>query len=180
MNYQFPYTIENCIGEKLIFKSIDPVTGKLHVESFCQPGVGPIMHTHHKQDECLTVISGIIGYQVLGEEAKYAGPGESILFKRGVPHRFWAEGNEVLHCQGYVQPANTLVFFLSSVFAAQNKTGTTRPEAFDAAYLLTKYSSEYELIGIPLFVRKCILPVQVFIGKLLGKYAHFKNAPQPM
>lgn len=58
------------------------------------------MHTHLLQDESLTVISGQIGYQVMGQPKKYAGPGESVLFKRGTPHRFWNEEQEVLHCTG--------------------------------------------------------------------------------
>jgi mannose-6-phosphate isomerase-like protein (cupin superfamily) len=180
MNYQFPHIIEYCFGEKVIFKSVDPVTDKIHIESFCQPGVGPLMHIHYKQDECLTVVSGKIGYQVLGEEKKYAGPGETVLFKQGVAHKFWAEGEEVLHCKGYVQPANTFIFFLTSVFAAQNKAGGARPEKFDAAYLLSRYSSEYDMVEIPGFVKKVVLPTQAFVGKLLGKYAHFKNAPEPV
>jgi mannose-6-phosphate isomerase-like protein (cupin superfamily) len=180
MTAPLPHSIENWFGEKLTFKSIDPHTNRIEIESYCQPGVGPVMHTHFKQDECLTVVSGRIGYQIAGEEKKYAGPGETVLFERGVPHRFWADGNEVLHCKDYVQPANTLIFFLSSVFAAQNKSGSHRPDAFDAAYLLTKYSSEYDMTEIPAFVKKIVLPMQVVIGKLLGKYKHFKDAPKPI
>lgn len=180
MHYQLPHTIENCIGERLTFKSIDHSSNRLHVESFCKPGAGPIMHTHLQQDECITVISGTIGYTIAGEEEKFAGPGESILFERGVPHKFRAAGNEVLHCEGWVQPANTLVFFLSSVYATQNKTGSHKPEAFDGAYLMNRYASEYDMPEIPGFVKKLVFPVQVFIGKLLGKYDHFKNAPQPL
>ena len=180
MQYKFPHTIENWFGEKVIFKSIDPVTSKIDIESFCQPGVGPVMHTHHKQDECMTVISGKIAYQRLGEEVQYGGPGETVLFKKGEAHKFWADGKEVLHCKGYVQPANTFVFFLTSIFNAQNKSGKHRPEVFDAAYLLSKYKAEYEMNEIPGFVKKIVLPTQVFVGKLLGKYKHFKNAPQPM
>src|SRR6476660_8473166 len=107
MNISLPHTIENWFGEKVIFKSIDTQTDKIEIESFCKPGVGPVMHTHYKQDECMTVISGKIGYQVYGQEKLYAGPGETVMFERGVAHKFWAEGDEVLHCKGFVQPANT-------------------------------------------------------------------------
>lgn len=182
MNYTFPHTIQNPSGEKLVFQTLEPTPdgGRLVGESFCQPGSGPLMHTHFRQDEGLTVLSGKMGYQVKGETAKYALPGESVVFMRGQPHRFWAEGNEVLHCKAWIQPANTLVFFLTSVYAAQTKTGTEKPETFDAAYLLTRYSAEYDLVGIPWFVKKCILPVTYQVGKLLGKYKHFKNAPAPL
>jgi hypothetical protein len=102
------------------------------------------------------------------------------LFKRGTPHRFWNAGEEVLHCTGYVKPANTIVFYLSAVYAAQNKTGTERPEKFDGAYLLKRYASEYEMAELPGFVKKVIIPITYYIGRLLGKYKHFKNAPEPV
>jgi hypothetical protein len=97
-----------------------------------------------------------------------------------VTHRFWNAGEKVLHCNGWVKPANTIVFFLSSIYAAQNKSGSERPEKFDGAYLLVRYASEYDLAEIPGFVRKVIIPVTYYIGLLLGKYKHFKNAPAPV
>lgn len=180
MTHKLPHTIENCIGERLTFKSYNPETERLECESFCKPGAGPIMHTHFKQDECLTVISGKIGYQILGEDEKFAEPGQTVLFKRGTPHRFWAAGTETLHCKGWIQPANTIVYYLSAIYAAQNKAGSGRPESFDGAYLLSKYSSEYDLPEVPTFVKKVIFPIQVFVGKVLGKYKHFKDSPEPM
>ena len=153
---------------------------KLLVENYVQPGAGPIMHTHFKQEEALTVASGKIGYQVLGEEPKYAGPGETVLFVRGTPHRFWNAGEDVLHCTGYIQPANTIVYYLSAIFAAQNKTNSERPEMFDSAYLLTRYASEYDLTELPPFVHPVLLPLTVSVGKLLGKYKHFEDATEAM
>ena len=180
MNISYPHTIENCIGEKIVFKGLEAGPGgdKLIADSYTMPGIGPIMHTHLLQDECFTVVSGRIGYQVQGQPEQFAGEGETVLFKRGVPHRFWNAGEQVLHCKGWVQPANTFPFFISTVFAAQNKTGSARPELFDTAYLLTRYSSEYRLQGIPWFVRKVIIPITYLIGRLSGKYSHFKDAPE--
>ncbi|MGV3656601.1 MAG: cupin domain-containing protein [Chitinophagaceae bacterium] len=182
MNYQLPHTIHNAIGETLIFKELLPEADgdKLIVENFVTPKSGPPMHTHFLQDEVLTVVKGRIGYQLQGGDKQYAGEGETVEFKRGTPHRFWNAGDEVLHCTGYVKPANTLVFFLSSVYAAQNKTGTEKPETFDGAYLLTRYAAEYDMTEIPPFVKKVILPATYYVGKLLGKYKHFENAPAPL
>lgn len=182
MNYQFPHTIKNAIGETLIFKELvpEPDGDKLLVENYVVPQSGPPMHTHFLQDECLTVVNGRIGYQVLGEEPKYAGQGETILFERGTPHRFWNAGEDILHCEGWVKPANTIVFYLTSIYNAQNKTGSGRPELFDGAYLMTRYASEYDMAELPGFVKKVIIPATYFVGKLLGKYRHFKDAPSPV
>lgn len=182
MDYQFPHTIENCIGEKLTFLQLvkEPDGDRLLVENSVPPGAGPMMHTHFLQEEALTVVKGRIGYQLKGQEAKFAEAGESIVFRAGVPHRFWNAGNDELRCSGYIKPANTIVFYLSSIFAAQNKSGSPRPELFDGAYLITRYASEYELNELPWPVKKIIIPLTYFIGKLLCKYKHFKNAPEPI
>ena len=182
MKITYPHIIENCLGEKLVFEELqkEPDGDRLVGENFVSPGMGPVMHTHWLQDESLTVLKGKIGYEVKGQPAQFAGEGETVLFKRGVPHRFWNAGEEVLHCEAWIKPANTFVFFISSIFAAQNKTGTAKPELFDAAYLLTRYSSEYELADIPPIAKKVIIPLTYYTGKILGKYKHFKNAPEPV
>ena len=182
MKITYPHTIENPNGEKIIFQRVqkDPDGDKVIVENFVTPGHGPLMHTHFLQDEELTVVKGKIGYQVHGQEEHYAGEGETILFKRGVPHRFWNAGQEILTCTGWIKPANTIVFFLSAIYAAQKKSGKAQPEAFDSAYLLTRYAKEYDLPEIPKFVRKTIIPMTYMIGRVLGKYKHFKDAPEPV
>lgn len=182
MNFTYPHIIENGLGEKLIFKELvhEPDGDKLLVENYVAPGIGPLMHTHWLQDEALTVINGRLGYEVQGQPAQYAYEGETVVFRRGVPHRFWNDGQEVLHCKGWVKPANTIVFFLTSIFNAQIKSGKAQPDQFDGAYLLTRYASEYDLAEIPSFVKKVIIPITYYIGRAAGKYKHFKNAPRPI
>src|SRR6478736_2677640 len=182
MTITYPHNIENCVGEKIIFQSVEqhPEGEKVFAENFVTPGSGPVMHTHWLQDEVFTVKKGRLGYQVMGEPEKFAGEGETIVFKKGVAHRFWNDGKEILHCTGYVQPAHSFVFFLSALFAAQNKSGKGQPEMFDGAYLMTRYASEFDLPEIPKFVKKTIIPLTYFVGKILGKYKHFENAPEPV
>ena len=182
MSYQLPHTNENVIGEKLTFlrKEQGPDGEVLLCENYVQPGAGVPMHVHFLQEEALTVVTGRIGYQIKGEGPRFAEPGDSVVFAKGVAHRFWNAGEDVLHCTGYLKPANTIVFYLSSIYAAQNKAGSARPEMFDAAYLMTRYSAEYDMTDIPWLVKKIVVPITYFIGKLLGKYSHFKNAPEPV
>jgi quercetin dioxygenase-like cupin family protein len=182
MKITYPHTIQNPLGEKLTFLSVhsDPQGDKVLVENAVQPGSGPPMHTHFMQDESLTVVSGKMGYQVLGQEPQYAQPGESVTFSRGTPHKFWNAGEDALLCTGWIQPANTIVFFLTSIYAAQTKSGKDRPEAFDAAYLMTRYAGEYDMAEIPTFVKKVIMPITYTVGRILGKYEHFADAPAPL
>lgn len=182
MQISYPYVIENCLGEKIIFHAVqkEPDGDIVIVENFVTPGHGPLMHTHFLQDEALTVIKGKIGYQILGQEEQYAGEGETVLFKRGTPHRFWNAGEDILNCKGWIKPANTIVFFLSAIYAAQNKSGKAQPEIFDGAFLLTRYSKEYDLPEIPFFVKRTVIPLTYLLGRMLGKYKHFKDAPEPV
>lgn len=179
---QLPYTISNIHGEKLTFLSIDTNEfGEkiLRVENELQPKAGPPMHVHYKQDECLTVVSGRMGYQSLGGETRYAVAGDSVLFKAGEPHKFWNAGNDLLKCNGWVSPPNTLAYFLSEIYKSTNEHNG-RPGTFDAAYLLNRYRNEYDMIDIPPFVKTVIFPIVLFFGKLTGKHKKFADAPAPL
>lgn len=77
-------------------------------------------------------------------------------------------------------PANSLIFFLSTLYAAQKKSGSKRPDAFDAAYLMVRYKKEYGLPELPSFVKNIIMPATYLIGKIIGKYKDFKDAPEPL
>jgi mannose-6-phosphate isomerase-like protein (cupin superfamily) len=182
MKYNLPYTIENGLGEKIIFKEIinESDGDRVITEGICAPKGGPVMHVHYKQDECFTVRKGSMAYQVLGEEPVHLSIGQSAIFTRNIPHRFWNDGNEPLFIEGWIKPANSIIFFLSTLYSAQKKSGSGRPEIFDAAYLTVRYKSEYGNYAIPALVQKTIIPIVYFIGKLLGKYDKFRDAPIPL
>lgn len=182
MQIAYPHTIVNTIGEKLTFLRIEQEPGgeKVVVENLVAPGIGPVMHTHFRQDESLTVVKGLMGYQIMGQEARYARAGESVVFERGTPHRFWNAGDEALQCTGWIQPANSIVFFLSALYDAMNQTGSQRPALFDGAYLIHRYRSEYDLPEMPVFVKKVMMPIVYVIGVLTGKYKKFEGAPEPL
>jgi quercetin dioxygenase-like cupin family protein len=73
MKITYPHTIENGLGEKIIFHSVqkEPDGDRVIVENFVTPGHGSIMHTHFVRDESLTVVKGNIEYQVIGQEKQY-------------------------------------------------------------------------------------------------------------
>lgn len=181
MKIKLPHTIENIAGEKLTFLRIVNKDGVeyLETEAEVQPNAGPPMHVHYKQDESMTVLSGKIGYQELNGEIKYAVPGETVLFKTGVPHKFWNSGNEPLRLSGYASPANNLVYFLSEIYRSMNEYGG-RPGTYDAAFLLDRYKTEFRMLDIPLFVQKVIFPAVLFLGNVSGKKKKFIDAPDPM
>ena len=137
------------------------------------------MHVHYGQDEAMTVISGKIGYEVPDEGKKFAGPGETLLFKAGIPHKFWNAGTDLLHCKGYISPPGNAVYFLSQLFKSSNENGG-RPGMYDAAFLLDRYKSEFGMLEIPSLIQKTLFPLVLFFGKIMGKHKRFKDAPPPL
>jgi mannose-6-phosphate isomerase-like protein (cupin superfamily) len=180
--FSYPYTIENGHGEALTFLRVvrGPDGDRVDAEGRALPGAGPPMHVHHLQEEAMQVVTGKLGYQVLGEEPKFAGPGELKVFAPGVPHKWWNAGADELVTTGWCKPAYNIEFFLGAIFASMKSTGKGRPSIFDAAYLTTRYRSEYAMLAIPAPVQRIVFPVVVLIGRLLGKYEKYANAPQPV
>ena len=180
--FNYPHTIENGGGEKLTFvrRINDGKEDYLEVENEVQPNAGPPMHVHFKQEESITVVKGKIGVQHLGGEEMFFGEGETVTFKPGEAHRFWNAGTEPLIGKGYVRPAHNIEYFLSEIFRSTKENGGKQPAAFDAAWLLSKYRSEFDMYGVPSFVKKVIFPMTVFFGKLAGKHKKFSDAPEPV
>src|SRR5688572_8710319 len=99
----FPYSIQNS-GEKITFLGITVKDGLeiLETEMEVKPAAGPPMHTHYRQDESFIIMSGTMAYEIAGEEVKYAYPGETVVVKAGIPHKFWNAGSDILRCKGII------------------------------------------------------------------------------
>ena len=180
--YQYPHTIDNGGGERLTFlrRTQGPQGERLEVENFVSPGAGPPMHTHKHQTESLTVLKGRIAYQRFGRPAQYAGPGETVTFNPGESHKFWNAGNDELHCTGFIEPPDNIEYFLTELFGSTKRNGGKRPDPFEAAYLVRHFRREFSLEEIPAAVQRFIFPIQIALGRLLGKYSRYADAPAPI
>ena len=180
--YTYPHTIENGAGGRLTFLRRTPGADgdRLEVENVVTPGAGPPMHVHHYLTEALTVQQGRIGYQRPGEAPQFAGPGQTVAFARGEPHRFWNAGEDDLRCTGYIEPADNVEYFLTELFASTKRSGGARPDPFEAEFLIQRYRSEFALVDIPRAVQRFVIPMQVAVGRLLGRYKRYADAPEPV
>jgi hypothetical protein len=98
------------------------------------------------------------------------------VWPAGTPHKWWNAGSDEARMRGWCTPPDNIEFFLSSLFASTRENGG-RPSLFDAAFLGTRYRAEFAILEIPAVVRRVVIPILYGIGRLLGKYEKFKDAP---
>jgi mannose-6-phosphate isomerase-like protein (cupin superfamily) len=177
----YPYTVDNGQGETLTFLGIshDADGERLDIEGTARPGAGPPMHVHYLQDEGVRVVRGRFGYQVLGGPPQFAGPGDSVVWPAGMPHKWWNAGDDELYSIGWCRPPDNIEFYLGTLFTSAKEHGG-RPGLFDAAFLATRYRTEFALLEIPAIVTRIVLPLVYTLGRILGKYRKFADAPPPM
>jgi quercetin dioxygenase-like cupin family protein len=180
--YEHPHTIENGGGEELTFTGVkhDERGPVLLATNEVAPGAGPPMHVHKRQHEALTVSEGRIGWKGEDGAEHFAGPGETVTFEPGQAHRFWNAGEETLRATGEIWPPDNIEYFLSEVFGSMERNGGERPGMFDVSFLLTRYSSEFDMVELPTPVRTLLVPVLYRLGGLLGKHKRFEGAPEPV
>lgn len=179
---EYPIVIENGAGERLVFERRVPgATGeRVEGEARVAPGAGPPMHVHFLQAECFTVVRGRIGYQRANRPPEFGEAGASVLFPAGEPHRFWNAGEEELHCTAWIEPAGNSEFFLGALFASQQANGGRRPALLDLAWLCRRYRTEYAFLVIPAPVQALLFPLLVALGTVLGRFAKYADAPEPL
>jgi len=177
----FPIETNTGTGERLRLLGIqrDDAGEYLRVEGVVEPNVGPPMHVHFFQEERIHVTQGRFGYQVLGEEPRFAGPGEEIVFPAGQVHRFWGAGEGTSTGRGLVRPVGNFPWFITRLHASIRENGG-RPGFFDGAFLTHHFRTEFDMVEIPAFVKRVVFPLAVVLGRVLGRYRKYADAPEPM
>src|SRR5262245_44581813 len=177
----YPYTIDGGNGELLTFTGITtgPDGERAGAVGIAQPGAGPPMHVHYLQEEAVRVTRGRLGYQVLGGEPQFAGPGEFVVWPAGTAHKWWNAGSDELCMTGWCRPPDNIEFFLAALFTSTKENGG-RPGLFDAAFLVTRYRTEFAILEVPVVVRRLVIPIIYLVGTVLGKYTKYKGAPAPI
>ena len=179
---RYPYTIDNGAGEQLTFLGVTraPNGDRIEVDGAARPGAGPPMHVHYLQEERVQVVNGRVGFQVAGQPEQFAGPGEVVVWQAGTPHRWWNAGDTELRMTGWCAPPDNVEFYLAAMFASMKENGGKRPGLFDAAFLTTRYRTEFAMLEMPSLVRQVVVPIIYVVGLALGKYTKYKDAPPPI
>ena len=130
---------------------------------------GPPMHIHHAQDEEGVVTVGTLSALVGGRRID-AGPGEIARLPRGVPHRWWNQGDEPLAFEGHVRPAVDFDRYLQAVFEVMNAGPPNRPPLFYLAHVVLRHRRTQSVLVMPPAVQAVLFRVVVALGTVLGRY----------
>jgi len=165
-------------SETLIFtKTAKETNGMItEFEGYDEPGIGPPVHVHFKQEEGIEVVKGTMRIKTLQKEFVLTA-GEQYIFAPGQAHKFWNDGNDKLHYRGYVKPSLNYEYFIEHVYRSANKAEDDKPTPFDAAFLLTRYKSEFDILEIPKPVKKIVFPILLMLGRITGKFRIYRDAP---
>jgi len=164
----------------VITRSASETNGTItEFEGYDEPGIGPPFHVHFKQEEGVEVIKGRMRVKTTQKEFVLS-EGEQYIFAPGEAHKFWNDGDGQLKFKGYVKPSLNYEFFIEHVYRSANEAGDDKPAPFDAAFLLTRYKSEFDILEIPKPVKAIVFPVLLTIGRMIGKFRIYKGAPSPL
>lgn len=131
--------------------------------------MGPPLHVHFLEDEEGEVKAGTLS-AIIGDRRVNAGPGQSVQLPRGVPHRWWNEGDAPLVFVGRARPVEDLDRYLQAVFEIMNASPPNRPSLFYLAHLSLRHRRTQAVLLMPRAVQAVLFPLVVALGTLLGRY----------
>jgi len=159
-------------GEVLLIRRVRDAEGQviLALDGILPPGMdGPPLHVHFHEDESGIVKAGTLGAQV-GAEKVVIQTGGAVTLPKGVRHRWWNAGDDLLEFSGQAVPAVDLDRFLQAVFAVLNASSSGRPPIFYMAHVLWRHRHTQQLCIPPPAIQRLIFPVVLIFGRILGKY----------
>jgi quercetin dioxygenase-like cupin family protein len=159
-------------GEILRMRRVHDAQGQivLILEGTLPPGAdGPPLHVHIQEHEKGVVKAGTLG-ALVGAEKIIVPTGETVTLPAGIAHRWWNAGDDLLEFNGQVVPVVDLDRYLQAVFAVLNASANGRPSIFHLAHVLWRHR-DTQLMAVPApAIQRIVLPVVLFIGRILGKY----------
>jgi mannose-6-phosphate isomerase-like protein (cupin superfamily) len=132
-------------------------------------GQGPPLHIHFKEDEELSVVTGVLGVEVDGRVIE-VGVGETASVPMGSAHRWWNASDKTLVVQGFARPVFDLDEYLAGAFDVLNSGAANRPSVFYMAHLVWRYRKTQAVLFAPLWLQTLLVPTILLLGTLLGRY----------
>jgi mannose-6-phosphate isomerase-like protein (cupin superfamily) len=159
-------------GEILQMRRVRDSQGQtiLKIEGSLPPrAAGPPLHVHFHTREEGNVREGTLGVRV-GKQQTVVQAGGSAVFPAGVVHNWWNAGDDMLVFSGQAVPAGDLDRYLQAIFAVLNASPSGRPSIFYIAHVAWRHRHTQALAMPPRAIQRIVLPLIVFVGRVLGKY----------
>lgn len=132
--------------------SADGADGISVIEHWMPWGESPPLHVHRTEDELFHIHSGRMRFRV-GEQTFMAGPGETLLAPKGVPHHFRVDSPEGAHCLTITRGPDfeTMVRSVSRPASAAGLPAQAVPDAETIDALVRACAANgIDVIGAPL------------------------------
>ena len=130
---------------------------------------GPPMHIHHLEDEEGLVTAGSLSVEVGGQRLTVE-RGQTAQLPRGVPHRWWNDGDQPLAFEGCTRPAVDLDRYLQAVFEVMNAGEPNRPPLFYLAHVAVRHRRTQTVLIMPSVIQTVLFHALVVLGTLTGRY----------
>jgi mannose-6-phosphate isomerase-like protein (cupin superfamily) len=130
---------------------------------------GPPLHIHHLEDEEGVVTAGTLSAEIGGQRID-AGPGQAVRLPRGVPHRWWNQGDQPVAFEGRARPVVDLDRYLQAVFEVMNAGARNRPPLFYLAHVAQRHRRTQTALVMPLSLQAILFRTALVLGTLLGRY----------
>jgi mannose-6-phosphate isomerase-like protein (cupin superfamily) len=130
---------------------------------------GPPLHVHLLEDEEGLITAGTLSAEVDGRRLT-VGTGETVRLPRGVPHRWWNDGDEPLVFEGCARPVADLDRYLQAVFEVMNAGEPNRPPLFYLAHIALRHRRTQTPLIMPRIVQAVFFRAVVIVGTILGRY----------
>ena len=127
------------------------------------------MHIHHLEDEEGVVTAGRLSVMLDGKRID-AGPGDSLQLPRGLPHRWWNQGDAPLAFEGFIYPPVDLDRYLQAIFEIVNAGPQNRPPLFYLAHVALRHRRTQTILVMPPKLQAILFRTIVMLGTIMGRY----------
>jgi quercetin dioxygenase-like cupin family protein len=169
--FRIPHT-----GEQFTFtKRPADTNGELLEIEFLVKQFFPPAHIHADLEERVEVLEGRARVRV-GSKEWTAGPGETVVFAKGMAHGFRAEGDEMLRFRCEIVPPREMESLFETTFGRYRDGEADKhgqPNLLQSAVLA--HENRGYLAGPPIWLRKPGIAALAFIARRLGYKSRYEK-----
>ncbi|HXI21998.1 MAG TPA: cupin domain-containing protein [Gemmatimonadales bacterium] len=130
---------------------------------------GPPRHVHFLENERGRVTAGVLSVELAGQRMDLES-GKDVELPRGIPHRWWNQGDAVLEFEGQLEPLVDLDRYLQAIFEIMNAGPKDRPPLIYLAHAALRHRRSQAVLVLPPLVQAVVFRIAWLVGTALGRY----------